>query len=202
MLVHQLLDQLALSRKCIRDRVSEVNFIVGILEIKLKGQLVIFAVSPLPGHSPVVPVYLAHFREFWDTIAYVFTSFFPSIVFWWSFLVTLSVGFRVFCLGLVFFRLETYFHALAEKTRLLCKIDDVELDFAEEALVLHGEIEPLVVAPCVRINPHIQVEFLVIFLYLNGHVEVATLEVWVEEKNLGLVLGEEHLCSAVETILK
>jgi len=79
----------------------------------------------------------------------------------------------------------------------LGEVDYVELDRPGGLLVQDLEVKPLVVASGVRIDAHVQVEF--ILVHFDGHVQVATLEVrfkdhWLlpvaERVKIGLLLLE------------
>ena len=75
---------------------------------------------------------------------------------------------------------------------LLGEIENVELYVSEEIIVLDAEKEPLVMAASIWINSHKKVEFLIIWLSLDGHVEVTTFEIRVKFEDLVSALYELH----------
>lgn len=83
-------------------------------------------------------------------------------------------------------------HTVGEQAVSLREIQDVEFDVSEEIVVFNAEEEPLVMASSIGINPHEQVELLVVLGSLNSHVKITTLKIRVKLEHFVAVLNKLH----------
>ena len=81
-------------------------------------------------------------------------------------------------------------HTVREQAVSLREIQDVEFDVSEEIIVFNAEEEPLVMASSIGINPHEQVELLVVLSCLNSHVKITTLKIRVKLEHFVAVLNK------------
>ena len=81
-------------------------------------------------------------------------------------------------------------HTVREQAVSLREIQDVEFDVSEEIIVFNAEEEPLVMASSIGINPHEQVELLVVLCCLNSHVKITTLKIRVKLEHFVAVLNK------------
>ena len=81
-------------------------------------------------------------------------------------------------------------HTVREQAVSLREIQDVEFDVSEEIIVFNAEEEPLVMASSIGINPHEQVELLVVLSGLNSHVKITTLKIRVKLEHFVAVLNK------------